>query len=58
MCTSLELVGATAQVAPLKDYVRTAAKNVTPLLPAVPHENVPRANDWRLFVNTQVEAET
>lgn len=54
----LELVGATAQVAPLKDYVRRAAKNVTPLLPAVPHENVPRANDWRLFVNTQVEAET
>jgi predicted transcriptional regulator of viral defense system len=54
----LELVGAAAQVAPLKDYVRTAARNVTPLLPAVPHENVPRANDWRLFVNTQVEAET
>jgi predicted transcriptional regulator of viral defense system len=54
----LELVGAAAQVALLKDYVRTTAKNVTPLLPAVPHENVPRANDWRLFVNTQVEAET
>ncbi|HVB56982.1 MAG TPA: type IV toxin-antitoxin system AbiEi family antitoxin [Candidatus Acidoferrales bacterium] len=53
----LELVGAAAHLAPLKDYVRTTAKNVTPLLPAVPHKNVSRVNDWRLFVNTQVEAE-
>ncbi len=53
----LELIGAAAHVVPLKDYVRTTAKNVTPLLPAVPHANVPRANDWRLYVNTQVEAE-
>jgi predicted transcriptional regulator of viral defense system len=54
----LELVGAALQTGPLKDYVRTTAKNITPLLPAVPHENVPRANDWRLYINTEVEAET
>jgi predicted transcriptional regulator of viral defense system len=54
----LELVGATAQAAPLKNYVHQTAKDMTPLLPAAPHKNVPRVHDWHLFVNTQVEAET
>jgi predicted transcriptional regulator of viral defense system len=54
----IELVGAAKQAVPLKKYVQQAAKDMTPLLPAVPHKNVSRVNDWRLFVNTQVEAET
>jgi predicted transcriptional regulator of viral defense system len=53
----LELVGAAKQAVSLKKYVHQAAKDMTPLLPAVPHKNVSRVNDWRLFVNTQVEAE-
>jgi predicted transcriptional regulator of viral defense system len=54
----LELVGATAQAGGLKAYIRGTARDMTPLLPAVPHDNLPRANDWRLYINTQVEAET
>jgi len=54
----IERVGAAPQAQSLKNYVHKTAKEMTPLLPAVPHKNVPRLNDWRLFVNTQVEAET
>ena len=54
----LEHVGAGEKTALLKKYVQKETKEMTPLLPAVPHDNTPRANDWRLYVNASVEAET
>lgn len=53
----LELVGAAEKAALLKAYVREKARDVTPLLPAAPHDNARRAADWKLYVNAEVEAE-
>jgi predicted transcriptional regulator of viral defense system len=54
----LQHVGAEEKAMLLKKYVQKKAKEMTALLPAVPHDNAPRANDWRLYVNANVEAET
>jgi predicted transcriptional regulator of viral defense system len=54
----LELVGAGSSAESLKVYVRKAAKDMTPLLPGTPHTEATRQrNDWRLYVNAEVEAE-
>ena len=54
----LQHVGAEEKAVLLKKYVQEKVKEMTPLLPAVPHDNAPRANDWRLYVNADAEAET
>lgn len=53
----LELVGAAEKAAVLKAYVRHKARDVTPLLPAVPHKGTKHSTDWKLYVNAAVEAE-
>lgn len=53
----LEFVGAGAMCGPLRDHVRGRARNYTRLLPSAPAEGAARSRDWRLFVNTRIEAE-
>ncbi len=54
----LELVGAADRAAPLKAHVRRRARDTAPLLPAGPDDrHAPRADDWRLRINAEVEAE-
>ena len=54
----LELIGAVDKTAPLKAHVQQRARDIAPLLPAGPRDRTPRAVDWRLYINTEVEAET
>ncbi len=54
----LELVGAAPIAEPLKAYVQKTAKDMTPLLPSASHANALRNKDWRLDINTEVEADT
>lgn len=54
----LELIGAAENAAALKSYVKETARDATPLLPAVPHDRAPRARDWKVWINAEVEAET
>jgi len=53
----LDLLGAADKAEPLKDYVSESARDATPLLPAAPHTDVARANDWKVWINAEVEAE-
>lgn len=53
----LERVGAADKTALLKAYVQQKAHGATPLLPAAPSHDSPRADDWHLRVNAEVEAE-
>ena len=53
----LERVGAEDKTVPLKAYLRQKARDAAPLLPAAHHDIALRANDWRLRINTEVEAE-
>ena len=53
----LEFVGAGDRCGPLKDHVRQRGRNYTRLLPSAPADGAARALDWRLFVNTSIEAE-
>ena len=53
----LELVGAEDKAVLLKAYLREKVQDTAPLLPAAPRATTLRANDWRLRINTKVEAE-
>jgi len=53
----LELVGSAEKAALLKRYVKEKARDVTPLLPAVPHEHAKRSEEWKLYLNAEVEPE-
>ena len=53
----LEVVGAGDRCGPLKDHVRRRARNYTRLLPSASAEGAARSRDWRLFVNTSIEAD-
>ena len=53
----LEFVGAGDRCGPLKDDVRQRARNYTRLLPSASAEGAARSRDWRLLVNTSIEAE-
>lgn len=53
----LEHVGGSEKATALKSYVHEHARDITPLLPAAPHENAERSPDWKLYVNATVEAE-
>ena len=54
----LEQVGAGNNAVLLKEHVRERARNFAKLLPAADAENAPRARDWRLYVNADIETET
>ncbi len=53
----LEFAGATEAAGPLKSYVKETARDLVPLLPAAPLDGASRAENWKLYVNTAVEAE-
>jgi predicted transcriptional regulator of viral defense system len=53
----LEHVGAGEKAVALRAYVRTHAHESTALVPSVPHESTPRHDDWKLYINSDVEAE-
>jgi predicted transcriptional regulator of viral defense system len=54
----LERVEAADKAAGLKSYVKEAVREPVPLLPGAPSRNAQRANDWKIIVNAEVEAET
>ena len=54
----LELVDATDMVASLKVHVRRNARQVTALLPAATNEHASRSDDWRLWINADVEPDS
>jgi predicted transcriptional regulator of viral defense system len=57
----LERVGAGEKVAPLTEYVRARAHESAPLLPNAPkqsgarRQNAPRNEQWKLYINAEVE---
>ena len=53
----LERVGAADKAIPLKAHVQQKARSTMPLVPATSAAAAPRADDWRLRVNAEVEAE-
>jgi predicted transcriptional regulator of viral defense system len=53
----LEHVGASEKAVALGAYVRTHANESTALVPGEPHEHAPRHDDWKLYINSDVEAE-
>jgi predicted transcriptional regulator of viral defense system len=53
----LEHAGAGDKAAALKTFVKTAARETVPLLPGAHKEDARRDADWKLFINTDVEAE-
>jgi predicted transcriptional regulator of viral defense system len=53
----LERVGARDKTAPLKAYVREHARQSTPLMPEAPRARARRNDDWKLYVNADVETE-
>ncbi|MDF1600933.1 type IV toxin-antitoxin system AbiEi family antitoxin [Mesorhizobium sp. YIM 152430] len=53
----MDQAGADDRTGPLKAYVRNHARSIAVLLPAAPHKNAVRDDDWRLAVNVAVESE-
>jgi predicted transcriptional regulator of viral defense system len=51
----LEYVNAADKVSALKAFVRSHAHESTPLSPGGAHKPVPRHEDWKLFINANVE---
>ena len=54
----LERVGAADKVIALKAYVRRTGRQITALLPAAAHEHASRSDDWRLWINADVEPDS
>ena len=53
----LEHVGAREKASALKPYVRAHAHESTALLPKAPHKSASRLEDWKLYVNANVETD-
>ena len=53
----LENVGGGEKTAPLRAYVRKQVQRSATLLPTAPHELARRDSDWKLYINTEIEAE-
>jgi len=53
----LEHVGASERTVALGAYVRAHAHESTALVPGAPHKNTPRHDEWKLYINSDVEAE-
>lgn len=54
----LECIEEAPRAKPLKDYVRARARDMTVLVPSAQDDGGTRNRDWKLVVNTEVEAET
>jgi len=54
----LEHIGEASKAELLKDFVRKHARETTTLQPSTPSDDQPRNRDWKLIVNTDIEAET
>jgi predicted transcriptional regulator of viral defense system len=54
----LEQIGAVVKVASLKRFVQDSARKSVLLLPRAHGSDAPRNADWKLLVNSEVEAET
>lgn len=50
-------VGAEDRAGPLKSYVQQHARQMAVLLPTAPRKNAVRHEDWKIFVNAEVEPE-
>lgn len=53
----LDMVGAADKAKLLKRYVQENARDITPLVPAMPRAGADRAASWKLDVNADVEIE-
>lgn len=53
----LEHIGEEPKAKYLKSYVSEHAVNARALQPSSPEEGYPRNNDWKLIINTKIEAE-
>lgn len=53
----LEQVGAADKTAGLKAHIRQRARDFVPLLSGWPLDRAPRAVDWRLRINSEIEAD-
>jgi predicted transcriptional regulator of viral defense system len=53
----LEHAGAAEKAAALKSFVKDSARETVPLLPEASKEDARRDADWKLLINTDVEAE-
>ena len=53
----LERVGAGEKTSPLKAHVQEHARQSSALMPDAPRARAPRNEDWKLYVNADVEAE-
>jgi len=53
----LEQAGGGGKTEPLKAYVRKHVNRSAVLLPTAPHEHSRRDSDWKLYINSAVEAE-
>jgi hypothetical protein len=53
----LEHLGAAEKAAALKSFVKDAARETVPLLPGASKEDARRDADWKLLINTEIEAE-
>lgn len=51
----LSLVDSGDRADTLRGYVRSEARQSVPLLPGVSHSQAPRDEDWKVFVNSEVE---
>ncbi len=51
----LSLVDSGNRADTLRGYVRSEARQSVPLLPGVSHSQAPRDEDWKVFVNSDVE---
>ena len=53
----MQLIGAVDRVGPLHEYVRTRARDATPLSPRSPFRTSQRNVEWKVYVNANVEAD-
>jgi predicted transcriptional regulator of viral defense system len=54
----LDHIGAADKTPALKNFVRTHARKIVPLLPGKPHSTTSRDAAWRVYANADVEIDT
>ncbi len=54
----LEKIGAATKASPLEVYVREHVRQSAPLMPTPRYEHSRRDDQWKLYINADVEAET
>jgi predicted transcriptional regulator of viral defense system len=53
----LDRLGLKKLAAPLAEYVAHRAQIITPLVPSLPKEGMPKNEKWKLLINSQIEAD-